>query len=89
MVSETGQRLGESAFAQGRRLTDDDRAVLTHWSRWGSDGYPIRKLGRKWTHPRTPALFDRKRDAIASWEVQIDILIVMAGLEAREQAVTC
>jgi hypothetical protein len=31
-----------------RQLTDGERSLLTHVCRFGSDGYPIRKLGRGW-----------------------------------------
>ena len=29
-------------------LTENEQSVMTHWSRWGSDGYPIAKRGRSW-----------------------------------------
>ena len=30
-------------------LTEDENALLTHISRWGSDGYPLNHLKRGWT----------------------------------------
>ncbi|MBF6570519.1 MAG: hypothetical protein IVW54_16755 [Candidatus Binataceae bacterium] len=64
-----------------RGITADELALLDHVSRWGSDGYPVRKLGaRRWTWGpwRTiagpPTVYTRKRDAIESVEKYLDIL---------------
>lgn len=29
-------------------LSDDEAALLYHVGRWGSDGYPVELVGRKW-----------------------------------------
>lgn len=29
-------------------MTQDQQIALAHWSRWGSDGFPIAKRGRGW-----------------------------------------
>ncbi len=64
-----------------RGLTEDERALLTHLSRFGSDGYPVRKLGREWTWgpwrsvSGPPTLFKTKREAVASFERFYDILV--------------
>lgn len=63
-------------------LTEDERAILNHNCRWGSDGYPIRKFrsgGWSWGPWRSingpPVVFKTKREAVASFEAYIDILL--------------
>jgi hypothetical protein len=89
-ITATGDALAGAAYDRGDRLTADERAALTHHSRWGSDGYPIVKLGPKWTidhrcAPKAP-LYRTKRDAIRAWEILIAKWIRLAGLEAYDQA---
>jgi hypothetical protein len=60
-------------------LTDDENALLVHISRFGSDGYPIQKLGRGWAWSYRgikgpPVIFKTKREAIASFEAYEAIL---------------
>lgn len=63
------------------RLTEDERALVAHVSRWGSDGYPVRRIGARWSWGPwrgingPPVLFQRKRDAITAFEAYIDILL--------------
>lgn len=53
---------------------------LQHIGRWGSDGYPIAKRGRKWWFDRmfnaggTPSPYKTKREAEAAVEAYLDIL---------------
>lgn len=55
-------------------LTDDEAALLYHVMRWGSTGYPIARLGRKWSIQSFrswkgfPVLYKTKREAIAQFE---------------------
>jgi hypothetical protein len=63
------------------RLSDDEQALLQHIMRWGSDGYPVKKVGSHhwaWGPWRgingPPVVFPRRRDAVASFEAYIDIL---------------
>tara|TARA_R110000744_G_scaffold25522_6_gene63274 strand:+ start:1828 stop:2031 length:204 start_codon:yes stop_codon:yes gene_type:complete len=56
-------------------LTTEENKELTHWSRFGSDGYPVTKIGRKWSVTHFPKMFATKREATAQWEKYIDILI--------------
>ena len=69
----------KTAYATG--LTTDESFVLDHWSRWGSDGYPIVKRGRKWFIDgmcglgKFPIAFKTKRESAEYWERFIDILI--------------
>jgi hypothetical protein len=64
-----------------RGLTEDERALLNHISRWGSDGYPVRKSGSRWTWGPflsvngPPVLFRTKREAVASFEAFEEILL--------------
>lgn len=64
-----------------RGITEDEKALLNHVVRWGSDGYPIRKAGRQWTWgpflsvQGPPVLFKTKREAVASFEAFEMLLI--------------
>ena len=62
-------------------LNEDEQALLTHWCRFGSDGYPVSKVGsRHWTWgpwrsiKGPPVVFKTKRLAVASFEAYIDSL---------------
>ena len=71
---ETGKLLAQPAFERGERVTTDQRQAMTHWSMFGSVGYPLCKRGRKWTvdHCATSApLFATKRAAADFWDCQI------------------
>lgn len=75
-----------------RIVTEDERALMNHWSMWGSDGYPIQKLGSRWTWgpwrsvQGPPTLFRTKREAVASFEAFIDVLREELGEESYERA---
>ena len=64
-----------------RGITEDERALVDHICRWGSDGYPVRKLGRRWTWgpwrdvKGPPTVFKTKREAVASFEAFHEILL--------------
>jgi hypothetical protein len=64
-----------------RGLTEDEAALLVHVTRWGSDGYPVRKLGSRWVWGPfrsvngPPVVFKTKRDAVASFEAFESVLI--------------
>ncbi len=63
-----------------RGITEDEKDLLTHWSRFGSDGYPIKKLGRGWywsyrSIEGPPTIFRTKREAVRSFEAFVDILL--------------
>ena len=64
-----------------RGITEDELALLGHWSMWGSEGYPIEKHGRSW-HWRdwrsvkgSPQVYRTKLEAVAAFEQFIDILL--------------
>lgn len=60
--------------------TDAERRWHLHMSRWGRDGYPIRKRGRTWIWETAfgvggaPVSYRTKREAVAAVEVFIGIL---------------
>jgi hypothetical protein len=69
-----------------RGLSDDERALLAHLSRFGSDGYPVRRLSRggwTWGPWRSiqgpPTVFGTKRAAVESFEAYCDVLRDAAG----------
>ena len=74
----------------GRPLNEDERGLLTHLSMWGSDGYPVRKLGRKWTWGfrslDAPVCYATKREAWTAFEAFYDVLVDASGEEARDRA---
>lgn len=64
-------------------LTERESFMLNHIMRWGSDGYPVQKVGsRHWswaygsgndTH-QCPVVFPTKKQAVSSFEAHLDIL---------------
>ena len=70
-----------------RGMTDDERALVKHVIRWGSDGYPLHKAGRKWSWGsylsiEGPQLYDTKREATAAFERYFEVLLDALGEEA-------
>lgn len=61
-------------------LTEDQQSILTHWSMWGADGYPIVKRRYGWfVEGRhgiggSPSSYKTKREASAQWNAYIDML---------------
>jgi hypothetical protein len=60
-------------------LSDDEAALLYHVGRYGSDGYPIERVGRRW-HWRAwrgvrgaPVVYKTKRSATAAFEGWADL----------------
>lgn len=62
-------------------ISKDEYAWLQHIQRWGSDAYPVRKIGRKWSFERmfnvggTPTLYTTQRKAIEAVELFYDHLL--------------
>lgn len=60
-------------------LTDDEVALLYHVMRWGSQGYPIRKLQSKWiidswrSWKGFPTTYKTKKAAQAQFERWVDL----------------
>jgi hypothetical protein len=75
-----------------RQLTDDERWLIQHIGRWGSDGYPVSKCGsRHWTWGPVrsiqgpPVCFPTKKEAVKSFENYMDVLRGLLGQEAFER----
>lgn len=67
------------------------RKLLSHVSRWGSDGYPVHKLGSGWTWGNDdvhgpPVAFKTKREAVASFERFYEIMVNESGAESAWRA---
>lgn len=74
-----------------RKLTDGERRLMVHVAMWGSDGYPIERIGRSWTWgtadvPGPPVVYRTKRACVEAFERYYDVLIALVGEEARERA---
>jgi hypothetical protein len=63
-----------------RGITEDENDLVAHVMRWGSDGYPVHKLGRGWVWGPfrsvngPPTMFKTKREATANFEMFLDVL---------------
>lgn len=70
-----------------RRISEDEKALLTHTTMFGSDGYPIRKLGRGWYWDfrslSAPEVYKTKRECLAAFERFIDVLVDASGENAQ------
>jgi hypothetical protein len=62
-------------------LTNDEAGLIIHIERWGSDGYPISRLGRKWqigsfrSWKGFPILFKTKTAAVKQFEAWHDLAL--------------
>ena len=62
------------------RITQAENDFLNHMIRWGAEGYPIYKAGRKWFWSDfwgckgSPVAYKTKREATAAVETYISIL---------------
>jgi hypothetical protein len=62
-------------------VTSDEHDLLNHISMWGSEGYPIKRVGSRhwsWSYRdsiNTPAVYKTKREAVASFEAYHSILL--------------
>jgi hypothetical protein len=86
----TGCALAEESFERGRRRTDDENAAVGHWMRWGCDGYPIRKIGKRWVIETAAVkdgrLFATLREVVGAWETYLELWLRLGGLESQERA---
>ena len=68
-------------MANYSNLTEDENFIIGHISMFGSDAYPVRKMGGKWfvTGLRGigafPTAFKTKREAVARFELFHDLLL--------------
>lgn len=71
-------------------LTENESSFLRHMTMWGSDGYPVQKIGRKWVWNDfcgihgAPTMYRTKKEAAEAVERYIAILCdKAAGREDR------
>jgi hypothetical protein len=64
-----------------RGITENERALLNHISRWGSSGYPVAKCGsHHWAWgpflsiQGAPVVFKTKRECVQSFENFLEVL---------------
>ena len=73
-----------------RQLTPDEIALANHVGRWGSGGYPVRRLGRRWTWDyltvRAPGLFPTRKAAVANLDRRLDFYLDQIAFEAWTRA---
>jgi hypothetical protein len=63
-------------------LSEGENQILQHVGRWGSDGYPVRKLSAgRWIWDESfgvkgaPVVYKTKRAAVQAFERFVDVLI--------------
>lgn len=89
-----GRVLADGAWERGERLTEEGRNALRHEARWGSDGWPIRKLGRAGWVIESPltagsGIYRRRFEAEEAWAVMMSKqrgLVWLEELERRKGA---
>lgn len=74
-----------------RPLSEDERALLAHDSRWGSTGGVVCRMGRRWfwrfRSIEAPCLYPTKTAASAALDAYLEVLRRLVGLEAFLRAV--
>ena len=87
-INETAAALAQACHERGDRITTDEDRACAHYSMFGSTGYPVRKLGRKWIVDHAilqSPTFTTKREAVDAWEIRIHIVIRMKGLQQYDE----
>ena len=77
-------------FIYTRPLTEDERSLVAHIRMWGSDGYPVARVGSRhwsWSYRScsSPLVFPTKREATSSFERFHEVLLSCYAYE-RYQA---
>ncbi len=72
---------------QNTYLTNDERDLMTHISRFGSSGYPLVKMGKSWSWNYRDSIssaekFPTKKAAVSSFEAYHQSLIDQYALES-------
>lgn len=76
-------------------LSRDERELLAHITMFGSDGYPVAKLGRRWIVADAfgvkgpPTVFRTKREAVASFEAWYALARERMAAERQREAEAC
>lgn len=77
-------------FTYDRPLTEDERALLTHVSMWGSTGYPVKKMAGRWTWTyrslSAPQMYKTKREATERFETYMGVLRDCYSADAYRRA---
>lgn len=78
---EPPKPVARRSTAQGcENLTVDQDWIMGHAIMFGSDSYPVRKIGKGWQVVgqrglgSVPTVFKRKKDAVAAWKGYLDML---------------
>jgi hypothetical protein len=73
-------------------LTPAERALLTHVTMFGSDGYPVQRVGSSWQWVDAfgvggaPTVYRTKRAAVAAFELWLEAMRRKLGEAAQERA---
>ena len=74
-----------------RKLTTDERDLITHISMWGSTGYPINRIGGRWSWSYRsishPSMFKSKKAAIESFEAFHELLLDCHAFASWQRAI--
>jgi hypothetical protein len=76
-----------------RQISDDERSLVIHVSMWGSDGYPVHKVGSRhwaWSYRSIngpPVVFTTKRECVNSFEEFLDVLYEALGEADKARAI--
>ena len=67
-----------------KHLSNNENDLLNRVNMWGSDGYPVYKIGSKWSWSfrniqGPPVLYRTKRGAVAAFEAYYDVLLDRAA----------
>ena len=80
------------ASAYSRPLAPDEERLLTHISRFGSDGYPVEKIAGRWIWRycslSAPVVYKTRRECTAAFEAFHGMLIAIKGANAQRKALS-
>jgi hypothetical protein len=87
-----GEAIALASWEQGRRtLTEDEAAALDMSMLYGSDSWPIVKLGRGWVYDfrsiQSACIYPTKYAATSAWLVLLAKWRKIHGLQAQERAI--
>ena len=80
MIDQANGCRNRGGQAMDKVLSEAERAFLNHNIRWGSDGYPIQRIGRGWHWNAShgvggcPKVFKTKKEASAAIEAYVSLL---------------
>lgn len=79
-------------FTYDRPLLEDERALMTHVTMFGSDGYPVARVGSRhwsWSYRSlsAPGVYKTKREATTAFESYLEVLRSCLAAAAYKRAV--